>query len=94
MAGRSPQKLDELRATLAAAHQDVPLIVADAANEIPFRSMGNSAPGHHKISSGHLSYVHRDPREDRCKRPCYEEEGEYHLEPLAEANSCYCKPGQ
>ncbi|MDH3373106.1 MAG: saccharopine dehydrogenase NADP-binding domain-containing protein [Gammaproteobacteria bacterium] len=43
MAGRSPEKLDDLRATLAAAHQDVPLIVADAADEAALRELASEA---------------------------------------------------
>ena len=42
-AGRSPQKLDSLRATLADAHQDVPLIVADAADEAALRELVSKA---------------------------------------------------
>ena len=43
MAGRSLEKLDKLRATLAEAHQDVPLIVADAADEAALRELAGKA---------------------------------------------------
>lgn len=42
-AGRSPEKLNNLRATLADDHQDVPLIVADAADEAALRELASRA---------------------------------------------------
>lgn len=43
MAGRSREKLDKLRATLTEAHRDVPLIVADAADEAALRELVSKA---------------------------------------------------
>lgn len=43
VAGRSPEKLNNLRATLADDHQDVPLIVADAADEAALRELASRA---------------------------------------------------
>ena len=43
VAGRSPEKLDKLRATLADAHRDVPQIVADAADEAALRELASKA---------------------------------------------------
>ena len=42
-AGRSPEKLDKLRAALPKAHQDVPLIVADATDETALRELVSKA---------------------------------------------------
>lgn len=42
-AGRSPDKLDKLRATLPETHQDLPLIVADAADEVALRELASKA---------------------------------------------------
>jgi short subunit dehydrogenase-like uncharacterized protein len=42
-AGRSLEKLKSVRATLAEAHQNVPLIVADAADEAALREMASNA---------------------------------------------------
>lgn len=43
MAGRSADKLKTLRAALPATHQDVPMIVADAADEPALRDMAGNA---------------------------------------------------
>lgn len=42
-AGRSPEKLDKLRATLPEAHQNIPLIVADATDETALRKLVGEA---------------------------------------------------
>ena len=43
VAGRSLEKLNNLRATLADGHHDVPLIVADAADEAALRELASKA---------------------------------------------------
>ena len=42
-AGRSSEKLEKLRASLPESHQDIPLIVADAADEAALRELANKA---------------------------------------------------